>query len=165
MLLNCGVGEDSCLLDCKEITPVKPKGNQPCTFIGRTDAEAEIPILWPPDVKNRFIWKDPNTGKDWRQEEKGLTGDEMVWWHHWLNGHEFESTLGVGDGQGSLAWGWKPSVHEVALSWTWLSDWTDLNRHYNHLHVFQCFIFFILHIGLPQWLSGKEAACNAADVG
>ena len=77
-------------LDCKEIQPVHPKGNQSWIFIGTTDAEAETPILWPPDVKNWLIWKDPDAGKDWRQEEKGVTQDEMVGWHHWLNGHEFE---------------------------------------------------------------------------
>ena len=76
-------------LDCKEIQPVHPKGNQPWIFIGRTDAEAETPKLWPPDVKNWLFGKDPDAGKDWRQEEKGATGDEMVGWHHWLNGHEF----------------------------------------------------------------------------
>ena len=74
----------------KEIQPVHPKGNQSWIFIGRTDAEAEAPILWPPDVKNWLIWKDPDAGKDWRQEEKGMTEDEMVGCHHWLNGHEFE---------------------------------------------------------------------------
>ena len=77
-------------LDCKEIQPVHPKGNQSWVFIGRTDVEAEIPIIWPPDVKNQLIGKDPNAGKDWRQEEKGTTEDEMVGWHHRLNGHEFE---------------------------------------------------------------------------
>ena len=77
-------------LDCKEIQPVHPKRNQSWIFIGRTDAEAEAPILWPPDVKNWLIWKDPDAGKDWRQEEKGMTGDEMAGWHHWLDGHEFE---------------------------------------------------------------------------
>ena len=76
-------------LDCKEIKPVNPKGNQPWVFIGRTDGEAEAPILWPPDAKNWLIWKDPDAGKDWRQEEKGMREDEMVVWHHWLNGHEF----------------------------------------------------------------------------
>ena len=85
--------------DRKEIKPVNPKGNQSCIFIGRTDAEAETPILWPPDVKNWLIGKDPDAGKDWRQE-KGTTEDEMVGWHHWLNGHEFKQTPGVGDGQG-----------------------------------------------------------------
>ena len=90
MLLNCGVGEDSWeSLDRKEIQPVHPKGNQSWIFIGRTDAEAETPVLWPPDVKNWLIGKDPNAGKDWRQE-KGMTEDEMVEWHHQLDGHEFE---------------------------------------------------------------------------
>ena len=77
-------------LDCKEIPPVHPKGNQSWIVIGKTDAEAEIPKLWPPDAKNWYIWKDPDTGKDWGQEEKEMTEDEMVGWHHWLNGHEFE---------------------------------------------------------------------------
>ena len=77
-------------LDCKEIKPVYPKGNQSWIFTGRTDAEAETPIFWPPDVKNWLIRKDPDAGKDWRQEEKGTTEDEMVGWHHRLNGHEFE---------------------------------------------------------------------------
>ena len=77
-------------LDCKEIQPVHPKGNQSWIFIGRTDAEAETPVLWPPDAKNWLIWKDPDAGKDWRQEKEGMTGDEMVGWHHWLNGHVFE---------------------------------------------------------------------------
>ena len=89
-------------LDCKEIQSVHPKGNQSWIFIGRTDAEAETLILWPPDVKNWLIGKDPDAEKDWRQE-KGTTEDEMLRWHHWLNGHEFEQVLGVGDGQGSLA--------------------------------------------------------------
>ena len=112
MFLNCGVGEDSWgSLKCKEIQSVHPKGNQSWRFIGRTDAEAETPILWPPDVKSWLIGKDPDAGKDWRWEEKGKTEDEMVGWHHWLSGHEFEWTPGVGDGQGGLAccppWGCK----------------------------------------------------------
>ena len=78
------------LLNCKEIQPVRPKGNQPWIFIRRTDAEAGTPIFWPPDVKNWLIWKDPDAGKDWRREEKGMTEDEMVGWYHQLNGHEFE---------------------------------------------------------------------------
>ena len=89
-------------LDCKESQPVHPKGNQSLIFIGKTDAEAETPILWSPDVENWLIWKDADAGKDWRREEKGVTEDEMVGWHHRLNGHEFEWTLGVGDGQGGL---------------------------------------------------------------
>ena len=88
-------------LDCKEIKPVNPKGNRSWILIGKTDAEA--PILWPPDVKNWFTGKDPNAGKDWRQEENGMTEDEMVGWNHQLNGHEFEQAPGVGDGQGNLA--------------------------------------------------------------
>ena len=80
-------------LDCKEIQPVHPKGNQSCIFIGRTDVEAETLVLWQPDVKSRFIGKDPDAGKDWSQE-KGTTEDEMIGWHHWLNGHEFEKAPG-----------------------------------------------------------------------
>ena len=109
-------------LDCKEIKPVSPKGNQSWIFIGRTDAEAETPILWPPDAKNLFIGKGPDAGKDWRWEEKGKTEDEMVGWHHRLNGHEFEQAPGVGDGQGSLAcsrWGSKQS--DMTEDWTKLS--------------------------------------------
>ena len=109
-------------LDCKEIQPVHPKGNKSWMVVGRTDAEAETPILWPPDVKSWFIWKDPDAGKDWRREEKGTTEDEMVGWHHWLNGHEFEYALGVGDGQGGLAccspWGRKESDTTEQLNWT-----------------------------------------------
>ena len=104
MLSNCGVGEDSWVpWFCKKIKPVNPKGNQPWILIGKTDAEAEAPILWPPDVKkNWLIGKDPDAGKDGRQEEKGTTEDEMVGWHHWLNGREFEQALGNSNGQGSL---------------------------------------------------------------
>ena len=105
-------------LDCKEIQAVHPKG----IFIGRTDAEAETPILWPPDAKNWLTGKDLNAGKDWGQEEKGTTEDEMVGWHHWLNGHEFEQALRVSDGQQSLVhcspWGCKESD---------TTDWTELN--------------------------------------
>ena len=109
-------------LDCKEIQPVHPKGNQSWIFIGRTDVEAETPILWPPGVKNWLTGKDPDAGKDWRQEEKGTTEDDMVGWHQWLNGHEFEQALRVGDGQGSLAccspWGRKDSDTTEQLNWT-----------------------------------------------
>ena len=90
-------------LGCKEIKTVNPKGNQPWIFIGRTDAVAEAPILWPPDVKRWIIRKDSDAGENWRQEEKGTIKDEMVGWHHWLDGHEFEQTLGDGEEQGSLA--------------------------------------------------------------
>ena len=109
------------LLDCKEIKPVHPKGNQSWIFIGRTDAKAETPILWSPDVKNWLTGEDPDAGKDWRQVEKGTTEDEMVGWHHRLNGDEFEQALGV-DGQGSLAccspWGQKESDMIESLNWT-----------------------------------------------
>ena len=91
-------------LDCKEIQPVNPNGNQPWIFIGRPDAEAETPIFWQPDLKNWLIGKDLDDGKDWRQEEKGITEDEIVERYLWLYGCEFEQALGVGDGQGSLAW-------------------------------------------------------------
>ena len=90
------------VLDCKGIKPVIPKGNQPWILIGRTDAEAETPIVEPPDSKNWLIGKDSDAGKNWKQEEKGTTEDEMVGWHHRLNGHEFEQASGVCDGQGSL---------------------------------------------------------------
>ena len=113
-------------LDCKEIQPVNPKGNQSWRFIGRNDVEAETPILWLPDVKNCLIGEDPDAGKDWRWEEKGMTEDEMVGWHHWLNGHEFGWTLGVGDGQGGLAccgsWGRKESDTTEPLNWTELME-------------------------------------------
>ena len=85
-------------LDCKEIQPVHPKGDQSWVFIGRTDVEAETPILWPPDAKTWLIWKDPDAGKDWGQEEKEMTEHEMVGWHHWLNGLLFGWIPGVGDG-------------------------------------------------------------------
>ena len=108
-------------LDCKEIKPINPKRNQPWIFIERTDAEAESPIRWPPDVKSWLIWKDPDAGKDWRQEEKGTTEDEMVGWHHWLNGHEFGWTPGVGDG-------WRPGVLRFMESQRVGHDWaTELN--------------------------------------
>ena len=108
--------------DCKEIQSVHPKGNKSWIFAGRTDAEAEAPILWPPHAKNWLRGKDPDAGKDWRQEEKGLTGDEIVGWHHRLNGHDFEQAPGAGDGQGSLAcyspWGCKESDTTERMNWT-----------------------------------------------
>ena len=120
--------------DCKEIKPVNPKGNQSWILIGRTDAEAEAPILWPPDAKNWLIGKDPDAGRDWRQKEKGTTEDEMVGWHHWLDGHEFEQALGVGDGQGSLVccspWGRKESDTTEQLNWTLYSQMLDRSGHF-----------------------------------
>ena len=104
--------------------PVHPKGNQFWIFNGRTDAEAETPILWPPDERNGLIGKDPDARQDWRQEEKGMIEDEMIGWHHQLNGHEFEQAPGVVDGQGSLAccspWG-----HRVGHNWATEVKWTD----------------------------------------
>ena len=110
------------LLDCKGIQPVHAKGNHSWIFVGRTDVEAETPILWPPDGKNWLTGKDPDAGKDWSLEEKGMTEDEMVGWHHWLDGHEFEWALGVCDGQGSLAccspWGYKElDLTELLKCW------------------------------------------------
>ena len=120
-------------LDCKEIKPVNPKGSQSWIVIGRTDAEAEAPILWPPDAKNWLIWKAPDAGKDWRQEEKGMTEDEMVGCHYWPDGHEFEQAPAVGDGQGSLAccspWGCKESDSTEGLNWTE-----------------ECIVFLLFHI-------------------
>ena len=109
-------------LDFEEIQPVHPKGDQSWVFIGRTDVEAETPVLWPPDVKSWLIWKDPDAGKDWGQEEKGTTEDEMVGWHHRLTGHGFGWILGVGDGQEGLvccrSWGHK----ELDMT-----EWNELN--------------------------------------
>ena len=109
-------------LDCKEIKHVNPKGNQPWIFAGRTDAEAEPPLLWPPNVKSRLTGKDPDAGKNWRQEEKRMTEDEMVGWYHWLDWHEFKQALGVCNGQGSLGccspWGCKESDTNEWLNWT-----------------------------------------------
>ena len=111
-------------LDCKEIQSVHPKGNQSWVFIGRTDVEAETPVLWPPDAKSWLIGKDPDAGKD-KGQEKATTEDEMVGWHHRLNGHRFGWTLGVGDGQGALAcyssWGRKESDTTKRLNWTELT--------------------------------------------
>ena len=99
-------------LDFKKIKPVSPKWYQPWIFIGRTNADAEAPILWLSDAMNWLIGKDPDAGKDWGQEEKGMEEDEMVGWHHWLNGHESEQTLGDGEGQGA----WHAAVHCIAES-------------------------------------------------
>ena len=141
MLLNCGIGEDSWdSLGLKEIKPVNSKGNQFWIFIGRSGAEA--PVLWPPDAKGWLIGKDPDAGKDWRQEEKGTTEDVKVGWHHWLDGHEFEPAAGVGDGQGSLVfcspWGHPPGrscveswFHAFFSVWEYSSfvgDWCPLKH-------------------------------------
>ena len=114
-------------LDCKEIQSVHSKGDQSWVFFGRNDAQTETPILWSPHAKSWLIGKDPDAGRDWRQEEKGTTEDEMAGWHHRLNGHKFEWTPGVGDGQGGLvccdSWGCKESDMTERL------NWTELNRH------------------------------------
>ena len=132
-------------LDSKEIRPVYPKANGSWIFIGRTDAEGETPILWPPDVKNWLIWKDRDAGKDWWREKKGMTEDEMVGWHHQLDEHEFEWTLGVGDGQGSLVccstWGHKEMHTTGQLNWTELN--TCVNGH--KVFVFLWLAYFTLN--------------------
>ena len=111
-------------LHCKESKPVNPEGNQSWIFIGRTDAEAETPILWPPDVKNWLIERDPDAGKDWRQEEKGMTEDEMVGWHHQLNGHESEQSSGswwwTGKPGMLLSMGWQRVRHDWATELNWM---------------------------------------------
>ena len=141
--------------DCKEIKPVNLKGNQSWIFIGRTDAEAEAPILWPPDAKNRLIGKDPDAGKDWRQEKKGTTEDEIVGWHHQFNGHEFEQAPGVGDRQGSLAccspWGRKQPDTTERLNWTEcyhllrsISLWPNLSgSNFQHINMSIPFLNYI----------------------
>ena len=109
-------------LDCKKIQPVHPKGDQSWVFIGSTDVKAETPILWPLDAMSWLIWKDPDAGTDWRQEEKGTLQDEMAGWHHQLNWHDLEKSPGDGEGQGFC--------HPRSHSCTWLSDWNDLNWNY-----------------------------------
>ena len=135
-------------LDCKEIQPVHPKGDQSWVFIGTIDVEAETSLLWPPDVKSWLIWKDPDAGKDWRQE-KGRTEDEMVGWHHRLNGHGFGWIPGVGDGQGGLAccssWGCKESDMTAQLNWTELNTrpvYWELNKWINFVCELENLIVF-----------------------
>ena len=124
-------------LDCKEIQPVHSEGDHPWDFFGRNDAKAETPVLWPLHVKSWLIGKDFDVGRDWGQEEKGTTEDEMAGWHHWLNAHESEWTLGVGDGQGGLAccrsWGHKESDTTERLSSTEFHKENKLN------HLYCCF--------------------------
>ena len=127
-------------LDCKEIKPVNPKGNQSRIFIQRTDAEAEAPILWPSDEKNWPIGKDPDAGNDWRQEEKGATEDEIVGWHHQFEGREFEKSQGVGDGQGSHAFCSPQGCKES----TWLSDWTDCLIYTDHVFFIYSSVYGLL---------------------
>ena len=130
MLSNCGAGDLDSPLGSKEIKPVNPKGNQPWIFTGKTDAET--PMLWPPDVKSQLIGKDPDAGKDWKWEEKGVTENEMVGWHYQLNGHEFEQTLGNGEGQRNLVYcsPWGLRVRQ---------DWVT-EQHLSNLKFFLSFI-------------------------
>ena len=148
-------------LDCKEIQPFHPKGNQSWIFSGRTDPEAETPILWLPDVKNWLTGKDPDAGKDWGQEQ-GMTEDEMVGWHHWLDRHEFEQAPGVGDGQGILAccspWGCKESDMTEALNWTELSS---LGRMWVSCHLVllsggmsHAFVEWLFLLSMLAWFCG-----------
>ena len=141
MLLNCGVGEDSwASLGLQGDPTSHSKGDQSWIFIGRTDTETETLILWPPHAKSWLIGKDPDAGRDWGQEEKGTTEDEMAGWHHRLNGHEFEWTPGVGDGQGGLAccdsWGHKESDMTEPLNWIELKVYSN---------VIQLYVFFRLY--------------------
>ena len=134
-------------LDCKEIQPVHSKGDQSWVFIGRTDVEAETPILWPLGTKSWLIWKDPDAGKDWGQEEKETTEDERVGWHQWLKGHGFEKTPGIGNGQGGLAccssWGRKESDTTERLNWIehlfWMaSSWSFQGLCFSLWHRLSC---------------------------
>ena len=121
-------------MDCKEIQPVHYKGGQPWVFIGRNDAKAETPVLWPPHAKSWLIGKDSDAGRDWGQEKKGTTEDEMAGWHHWLDGREFEWTPGDGNGQGGLAccdsWGRKESDMTERLNWTELIHLGKCTRYF-----------------------------------
>ena len=155
------------MFKCKEIQPVHLKGDQSWVFIGRTDVEVEIPILWLPDVKSWLIWKDPDAGKDWGQEEKGTTEDEMVGWHHQLNGHGFGWTPGVGDGQGGLvccgSWdrrvghNWATELNWMLNVWQfswflkkklWCTDFSQFSLFFSiSLHSALSFIFSIV----PAW--------------
>ena len=152
MLLNNNVAEDSweSLGRRGNQTNQFFKGNEFWIFIGRTDAEAEAPVLWPSDVKSWLIWKDPDAGQDWRQDEKGMTEDELVGWHHRLDGHEFEQAPETGEGQGSLAccslW--------VAKSQTQLSDWT----------AFQCADLILSNGFQPVILSSIMTSCHECQI-
>ena len=141
MLLNCGVGEDSWeSLGLQGVQPIHPKGNKSWIFIGRIDAEAEAPILWPPDAKSWLIGKDPDVGEDWRQEEKGTTEDEMVGWHHWLDGYEFWVS------SGSQWWieksGMLQSMGLQRVRHYWV---TELNHIYTYIYAYiYIYIYMIL---------------------
>ena len=145
-------------LDCKVVKPVNPKGNQSWIIIRRTDSEGETPILWLPDVKNWLFGKDPDAGKDWGQEEKGITEDKMVGWHHWLDGYEFEQAPEVGDGQGSLAccslWGCKEPAMTEWLNWTdWLTDnWHEIS-YWGYEYVLSELVFMVVKLPIVKhWI-------------
>ena len=122
MLFNCDTGKPlESPLDCKEIKPVNLKGNHSWIYVRMNDAETEAPIVWPPDANSRLIRNDPDAGKDWRQEEKGMTEDEMVGWHHWLNAHKFEQAPEIGDGQGGLVC-CSPRGHKESDTTEWLNN-------------------------------------------
>ena len=123
-------------LDCKEIQLVHSERDQPWDFFGRNDAKAETPVLWPPHAKSWLIGKDSDAARDWGQEEKGTTEDEMAGWHHWLDGRESESTPGVGDGQG----GWCAAIHGVTKGQTRLTDWSNLIWLENITSVWVCML-------------------------
>ena len=145
-------------LDCKEIQPIHPKLDQSWVFIGRTDTEAETPILWPPHEKSWLTGKDPDAGRDWGQEKKGMTEDEMIGWHHQLDGHGFCWTLGVGDGQGGLAccssWGRKESDMTEQLNWTFHKSVLD-----SWLRIFSNSELFLKY-SLPQILFKNYFRCQ-----
>ena len=142
MLLNCSVGEDSWESLGLQGDPTSLKGNQPWMFIGRTNVEAETPILWAPDAKCWLTAKGPDAGKVWRQEEKGTTENEMVGWYHRLNGHEFEQTLEIVKDRES----WRAAVPGVAKTQTRLSNWTELTK----------YEFYTLHFYPSHKLSGHS---------
>ena len=134
-------------LDCKETKPVTPKGNQPWIFIGRTDAEASK--LWPPDAKSWLTGKDSNAGKDWGQEEKGTTENDMVGWHHWLDGSEFEQARGVGDGQGSLAC-CSLASERVRHNRANELNWNNSVQGFQFLYIFANIVIFLSFFTWPQ---------------
>ena len=145
-------------LDCKEIQPVHPKGDQSWVFFGITDTEAETPIRWPPDAKSWLIGKDPNAGRDWGQKEKGRTEDEMAGWRHQLDGHELEWTLGAGDRQGGLAccnsWGCKESDTTERLNWTELNQFCGIS---SFLKIFIEFVTILLLFYALVFIFGRLA--------
>ena len=143
-------------LDCKEIQPVHPKGDQSWVFFGRTEAKAETPILWPPHAKSWLIGKDSDAGRDWGQEEKGTTEDEMAGWHHQLDGYEFGWTLGAGDGQGGLAccnsWG-----HRVGHDWATELKWTELNWNVFYImRMLESFKYIVFCYFIRYFLTSKN---------